>query len=119
MTRPYDLELIKTCKDIAKKLNIPLQEGVYVGGTGPSYETPAEYKYFRTIGGDAVGMSTVPEVIVARHGNMRVFGMSVITNEGFAFAEDFVNDEDDVVLQAGIAAEKMTVLFTEMIKNLD
>jgi purine-nucleoside phosphorylase len=118
MTRPYDLELIKTCKKIADRHGIALQEGVYVGGTGPSYETPAEYKYFRTIGGDAVGMSTVPEVIVARHGNMRVFGMSVITNEGFAFAEDFVNDENDVVLQAGIAAEKMTVLFTEMIRNL-
>jgi purine-nucleoside phosphorylase len=118
MTRPYDLELIKKCKEIAEKLNIPLREGVYVGGTGPSYETPAEYKYFRIIGGDAVGMSTVPEVIVARHGNMRVFGMSCITNEGFAFADDFVNDGDDVVLQAGIASEKMTLLFTEMIRNL-
>jgi purine-nucleoside phosphorylase len=85
MTRPYDLDLIKTCKKIAEQHHISLQEGVYVGGTGPSYETPAEYKYFRVIGGDAVGMSTVPEVIVARHGNMRVFGMSVITNEGFSF----------------------------------
>jgi purine-nucleoside phosphorylase len=118
MTRPYDLDLIKTCKEIAAKLNIPLQEGVYVGGTGPTYETPAEYNYYRVIGGDAAGMSTVPEVIVARHGNMRVFGMSVITNEGFDFTEDFVNDGDDVVVQAGIAAEKMTTLFTEMIKQL-
>jgi purine-nucleoside phosphorylase len=118
MTRPYDLELIKKCKEIAQNLNIPLQEGVYVGGTGPTYETPAEYKYFRIIGGDAAGMSTVPEVIVARHGSMRVFGMSVITNEGFDFTEDFVNDENDVVEAAGKAAEKMTILFTEMIKNL-
>jgi len=118
MTRPYDLDLIKKCKEIAEQHNISLQEGVYVGGTGPSYETPAEYNYFRIIGGDAVGMSTVPEVIVARHGNMRVFGMSVITNEGFAFTEDFVNDEHDVVVQAGKAAEKMTILFTEMIKQL-
>ncbi|MDR1951093.1 MAG: purine-nucleoside phosphorylase [Bacteroidales bacterium] len=118
MTRPFDLDLIKTCKEIAEQNNIPLQEGVYVGGTGPSYETPAEYKYFRIIGGDAVGMSTVPEVIVARHGNMRVFGMSIITNEGFAFAEDFVNDENNVVEAAGKASQKMTFLFTEMIKSL-
>jgi purine-nucleoside phosphorylase len=118
MTRPYDLDLIKKCKEIATKLNIPLQEGIYVGGTGPTYETPAEYKYFRIIGGDAAGMSTVPEVIVARHGSMRVFGMSVITNEGFDFAEDFVNDENDVVEAAGEAAERMTALFTEMIKSL-
>ncbi|MDR0437948.1 MAG: purine-nucleoside phosphorylase [Bacteroidales bacterium] len=118
MTRPYDLDLIKTCKKIAEQQGVSLQEGVYVGGTGPSYETPAEYKYFRVIGGDAVGMSTVPEVIVARHGNMRVFGMSVITNEGFNFTHDFINDENDVVEAAGKAAKKMTVLFTEMIRSL-
>jgi purine-nucleoside phosphorylase len=110
--------LIKKCKEIGAKLNISLQEGVYVGGTGPTYETPAEYKYYAAIGGDTAGMSTVPEVIVARHGNMRVFGMSVITNEGYDFTEDFVNDGDDVVLQAGIAAEKMTILFTEMVRAL-
>jgi purine-nucleoside phosphorylase len=118
MTRPYDLDLIKACKKIAEQQGITLKEGVYVGGTGPTYETPAEYKYFRIIGGDAVGMSTVPEVIVARHGNMRVFGMSIITNEGFAFTEDFVNDENDVVEAAGKASKKMTVLFTEMIRDL-
>jgi purine-nucleoside phosphorylase len=118
MTRPYDLKLIKKCKEIAQNLNIPLQEGVYVGGTGPTYETPAEYKYYRVIGGDVAGMSTVPEVIVARHGNIRVFGMTVVTNEGFGFTEDFVNDENDVVEAAGKAAEKMTILFREMIKNL-
>ncbi len=118
MTRPYDLDLIKTCQKIAEQQNISLKEGVYVGGTGPSYETPAEYNYFRVIGGDAVGMSTVPEVIVARHGNMRVFGMSVISNEAFSFAEDFVNDENDVVKAAQKASEKMTVLFTEMIRSL-
>ena len=118
MTRPYDLDLIRKCREIAKKHNIHVQEGVYVGGTGPTYETPAEYGYYKIIGGDAAGMSTVPEVIVARHGNMRVFGMSVITNEGFNFTHDFVNDENDVVEAAGKAAEKMTMLFTEMIRGL-
>lgn len=118
MTRPYDLDLIATCKQIAEKRGISLKEGVYVGGTGPSYETPAEYNYFRVIGGDAVGMSTVPEVIVARHGNMRVFGMSVISNEAFSFAEDFINDENDVVEAAQKASEKMTVLFAEMVQCL-
>lgn len=118
MTRPYDLDLIRMCKKLAEQHGIPLKEGVYVGGTGPSYETPAEYNYFRVIGGDAVGMSTVPEVIVARHGNMRVFGMSVISNEAFSFAEDFVNDENDVVIAAQKASEKMTILFEKMIQEL-
>lgn len=81
MTRPYDKPLIAKAKELAQGLGISLKEGVYFAGTGPSYETPAEYKYFRLIGADAVGMSTIPEVIVARHSSIPVFGMSVITNE--------------------------------------
>ena len=81
MTRPYDPALINLAETVAAGLGIVLKKGVYVGGTGPSYETPAEYKYFRLIGGDAVGMSTVPEVIAARHAGVPVFGISVITNE--------------------------------------
>ena len=119
MTRPYDPTLIKLAKDIAAEKDIDLKDGVYVGGTGPSYETPAEYKYFRLIGGDAVGMSTVPEVIAARHAGVPVFGISVITNEAHDdYADDYVNDGDDVVTAANAAADKMTGLIREMIERL-
>ena len=119
MTRPYDLDLRKKAFDIAAELGITLKQGVYFAGTGPSYETPAEYKYFRLIGGDAVGMSTIPEVIVARHSDIPVFGMSVITNEAHDdYAEDYVNDGDDVVVAADAAADRMTTLFTELIASL-
>lgn len=80
MTHPYDAKLIAKAKEIAAAEGIELREGVYISGTGPSYETPAEWHFFRTIGADAAGMSTVPEVIVARHSEIPVFGMSVITN---------------------------------------
>ena len=119
MTRPYDPALIKLAKQIAAEKGFDLREGVYVGGTGPSYETPAEYKYFRLIGGSAVGMSTIPEVIAARHAGVPVFGISVITNEAHDdYAEDYVNDGDDVVVAANAAADKMTALIREMITRL-
>lgn len=119
MTRPYDPELRKMALQLADELGIALKQGVYFAGTGPSYETPAEYKYFRLIGADAVGMSTIPEVIVARHSSIPVFGMSVITNEAHDdYAEDYVNDGDDVVVAANAAADRMTLLFTELISRL-
>ena len=119
MTRPYDPSLIALAKTIGAEQGVDLQEGVYVGDTGPSYETPAEYKYYRLIGGDAVGMSTVPEVIAARHAGVPVFGISVITNEAHDdYAEDYVNDGQDVVTAANAAADKMTALIREMIKRL-
>lgn len=119
MTRPYDLKIREKAFEFAEKLGITLKQGVYFAGTGPSYETPAEYKYFRLIGSDAVGMSTIPEVIVARHSDIPVFGISVITNEAHDdYAEDFVNDADDVVEAADAAADKMTALFTEIIASL-
>ena len=119
MTRPYDLKLIAKAEETAGRLGIEVRKGVYVGGTVPSYETPAEYKYFRAIGGDAVGMSTIPEVIVARHSDIPVFGMSVISNEAHDdYGEDYVNDGDDVVRAADAAADKMTLLFTEIIASL-
>ena len=119
MTRPYDLKLRAKAFEVAEELGITLKQGVYFAGTGPSYETPAEYKYFRLIGGDAVGMSTIPEVIVARHSDIPVFGISVITNEAHDdYAEDFANDADDVVEAADAAADKMTALFTAIIASL-
>lgn len=119
MTRPYEPKLIKMMEEIAGQEGIALKKGVYLASTGPTYETPAEYKYFRTIGADAVGMSTIPEVIVARHSSIPVFGMSVITNEAHDdYAEDYVNDGDDVVKAADAAADKMTLLFTRLISQL-
>jgi purine-nucleoside phosphorylase len=118
MTRPYDRRLIERAAEIAGSLKIEIKQGVYLAGTGPTYETPAEYNYFRTIGADAVGMSTVPEVIVARHSDIPTFGVSVITNEAFSFAEDFVNDGDDVVKAANEASEKLGKIITALIESL-
>ena len=101
--------------DIAAELNIKLQYGVYVGTTGPTFETQAEYRYFKAIGGDAVGMSTVPETIVARHMGVPVFGVSVITNCGLS---DQKGDHEDVQLQGRKAGERMSQLFVELIKRL-
>ena len=119
MTRPYDPKLRKMAFEIAAGLGYSLKSGVYFASTGPTYETPAEYKYYRTIGADAVGMSTIPEVIVARHSDIPVFGISVITNEAHDdYADDYVNDGDDVVEAADAAADKMTAIFTELIARL-
>ena len=119
MTRPYDPRLIALAEEIGREKGIELKKGVYLAGTGPSYETPSEYKYFRLIGADAIGMSTIPEVIVARHSSVPVFGMSVITNEAHDdYAEDFENNGDDVVRAADAAADRMTVIFTELISRL-
>ena len=119
MTIPYDPELRKLAKEIAARVGIDLKEGVYYGDTGPTYETPAEYKFKFIAGADAVGMSTVPEVIVARHCGMRVFGVSVISNEAHGdFSDDYVNDGDDVVEAANAASKNMIKLFTELIRTL-
>ena len=114
-----DMTLIRAAEEIALEHGITLRKGVYVGLTGPSYETPAEYAAYGRLGGDAIGMSTVPEVIVARHAGLRVFGMSVITNEGYHFADDFVNDADEVVRAANRATDVMTRLFTALIERTE
>lgn len=119
MTRPYDPVFRKEAKEIAAQLGIKVKEGVYLADTGPSYETPAEYNFYRIAGADLVGMSTVAEVNVARHQEMRVFGMSVVTNEAKGdFAEDFVNDADDVVKAADAASANMSKIFEKLIENL-
>lgn len=119
MTRPYDPALIRKAEEIAAEEGISLQKGVYVACTGPSYETPAEYKYFRSIGADAVGMSTTPELIVARHSGIPVFGMSVITDVAHATEdEDYVTDGEAIVKAADAAADKMTRLFIRLLESL-
>lgn len=80
MSQTYDSDYQEKIKSVAKKMNVAIKEGVYMGFSGPTYETPAEIKMARTLGADAVGMSTVPEAIVARHSDLRVFGISCITN---------------------------------------
>jgi purine-nucleoside phosphorylase len=111
----YDPVLRDAAARVAAEKGIELRYGVYVGGTGPTFETQAEYKYYKAIGGDAAGMSTTPEVIAARHMGIPVFGASVITNVGIS---DEAGDHEDVQRQGAAAGEKMTILFTEIIKLL-
>jgi purine-nucleoside phosphorylase len=117
MSEPYDHRLIALAKKTGAALNIKLQEGVYVGLSGPTFETPAEYKYVRIIGGDTVGMSTVPEVIAARHMNVPVFAISVITDLGVPGKIVEVTHEE-VQQVAAIAEKKMTLLLKSMIEEL-
>ncbi len=119
MTRPYDPALLRLAEEVAREENIPLQKGVYLACSGPSYETPAEYRYFRIIGADAVGMSTTPEVIVARHSGIPVFGVSVITDVAHATEdEDYVTDGEAIVQAADAAADKMNLLFKRILQRL-
>ena len=113
MSETYDRGLIAQAKAIAAAKSIRVVEGVYVGVSGPTFETPAEYKMFRTFGADAVGMSTVPEVIVAKHCGIRVFGMSVITDLGVEGKIVEVTHEE---VQA--AADKAQPLMTEIMRTL-
>ena len=113
MTEAYSHRLVELADKIGAEKGIRLMHGVYVGTPGPTFETPAEYEYFRVIGGDAVGMSTVPEVIVARHGGMEVFGLSVITDIGGKDITDVPTHEE--VQQAAIKAEPVT---KELVKTL-
>jgi purine-nucleoside phosphorylase len=118
MSDAYDQRLIVLADDVAKKLDIHIQHGVYVADSGPSYETPAEYRYYRIIGGDCVGMSTVPEVIVARHCGLTVFAVSVITDLGGQEIPVEVTHEE-VLNAANVAEPKMTAIIQEMFKRLD
>jgi purine-nucleoside phosphorylase len=116
MSEPYDKALIEKARTIAGKLNITLQDGVYFGVTGPTFETRAEYKLIRTLGAHAVGMSTVQEVIAASHAGMKVFAMSVITDIGIRDEENIITHDE--VLQAAKEAEpKFSAIFREMIAS--
>lgn len=116
MTKTYDKELIAKAYEIGKMQGLELREGVYIGLQGPTFETPSEYKWLHTIGGDAVGMSTVPEVIVARHSGMKVFAISVITDLGVTDKPVIITHEE-VLEAANAAAPKMASLVAELVKS--
>ena len=117
MTEAYSPRLIQLAENCGKQLGISLHKGVYAGLQGPSFETPAEYNWIRIIGGDAVGMSTIPEIIVARHMDMECFGISVITNSTANEKEIKTNHEE--VQEVGNQAQpRMTKLLEAMIRAL-
>ena len=116
MSQPYDKSLIQQAFSVAKEIALPLKQGCYVGVAGPTYETPAEYKFFRAIGGDAVGMSTIPEVIVARQMGIKCFGISVITDLGIPGKIEQITHEM-VQRNAGEAEPTMAILLKKMIEN--
>jgi purine-nucleoside phosphorylase len=117
MSEPYAAELISKAKAIANRLSIPVHTGIYFGVTGPTFETRSEYQLIKTLGGDAVGMSTVQEVIAAAHSGVKVFAMSVITDIGIRDEENVITHEE--VLQAANDAEpKLTAIFTQLIQEL-
>ena len=117
MSDTYSRELIKKAEVIAGKLNIKIHKGIYTATTGPTFETTAEYKYFRVIGSDAVGMSTVPETIVAHQMGIKCFGISVITDLGVPGKIEFTTHEH-VQNVAGNTEKKMTLIIKELIKVL-
>ncbi|MBQ9642141.1 MAG: purine-nucleoside phosphorylase [Bacteroidaceae bacterium] len=117
MHEAYDKNFIRIVEEAANRLGIKIQKGVYVGTAGPTFETPAEYRMFKGWGGDAVGMSTVPEVIVAVHCGIKVFGMSVITDLG-GFEVPMKVSHEEVQEAANNAQPKMTALMKELIKQI-
>lgn len=117
MSEPYDNELIALGRKIALKNNIQTQKGVYVGVIGPNLETRAEYRYLKTIGADVVGMSTIPEVIVANHAGIKVVGLSIITDLCLPDALKPVK-LSEILRIAQTAAPKLNILVQEMIKTL-
>ena len=117
MSEPYSNELLERAQVIAQGLNIKVQKGVYVAMQGPSLETRSEYRFLRTIGADAVGMSTVPEDIVAVQMGMKVFGVSIITDECFPDTLKPITLEE-VIAVANKAEPKMTAIMKEVVKGM-
>jgi purine-nucleoside phosphorylase len=115
MSKVYDERLRNKAKLIALEHNIPVKEGIYIGVQGPTFETPAEYRMFRILGADVIGMSTVPEVIAARHSGLKVFGISIITDSGVP--GEIVEISHEEVQQVAMKAEpKMTRIMKELIE---
>ena len=117
MSRVYDPGLMDLARKASSDLDIVLQQGIYLGNPGPSFETPAEYNHYRKIGADAIGMSTVPEVIVARHMDLRIFAISVITNIAVPGQFD-INDHKDVQRAALKAQGNLARLIERMVEML-
>lgn len=117
MSQPYDRELLQLARSAAEKADMAYQEGVYVSLAGPSFESPAELRFLQAIGADAVGMSTVPEVVVARHGGMRVLGISGISNKANLDGSTITTHEE--VLEAGrVLVPKLTTLIRGVLAQL-
>jgi purine-nucleoside phosphorylase len=117
MSQAYDRELIQLTQRVAAQKNISLRQGIYIGLSGPSFETPADLRFLRVIGADAVGMSTVPEVTVARHGGMRVLGLSGISNKANLDGSTPTSHEE--VLQAGHnIAPKLQVIIEGVLSEM-
>ncbi len=119
MSEPYDKRLILLADNIAQVKDIKVQHGVYCSTSGPTYETPAECRYFRIIGADAIGMSTTPEVIVARQGKLPVFGLSIISDMGNIYGEDkhIVVTHEDVIREVNAVEPQLIILITELIRR--
>jgi purine-nucleoside phosphorylase len=113
MSTAYNKSFIELAKSVAARLNIAIKEGVYVGNTGPSYETPAEIRMLRTVGADAVGMSTVPEVIVARHASIEVLGISCISNMAAGILDQPLSHNEVMA-----TTEKVKVNFLTLVKGI-
>jgi purine-nucleoside phosphorylase len=113
----YDRNLVNKAILIAEKNKIRIQKGVYLSTSGPTFETPAEYRYFRIIGADAVGMSTTPEVIIARHMLLPCFAVSVITDLGVEGKIEYTTHES-VQIEAAKTESRMTTIMTEMISSM-
>ena len=118
MLKTYSRDLIERAKQIADLHQIKVHEGVYIGLQGPNLETPAEYNMLHIMGGDVVGMSTVPEVIVARHSNLEVFVISVVSNKCYPIEEITETTVEEVIALAEIAEPKMRLIVTELLKGL-
>ncbi|MDW8516948.1 purine-nucleoside phosphorylase [Priestia flexa] len=117
MSTAYCPKLRALAKDVASELNIAVQEGVYVGNTGPTYETPAEVRMLRVVGGDAVGMSTVPEVIVARHAGLHVLGISCISNMAAGILDQPLH-HDEVIETTEKVKKQFLALVKEVVKQI-
>ena len=117
MGEAYDKHLVNKALLIAKENGITIHKGVYLATSGPTFETPAEYKYFRIIGADAVGMSTAPEVIIARHMNLPCFAVSVITDLGIEGKIEYTTHQS-VQIEAAKTESRMTTIITKMISTL-